>query len=158
MTYIQHIQTPIGILYCTASETHITGIHYNNAPMLADKHHANSALLQEAETQLQAYFAGTLRAFNLPLYLAQGTPFQQQCWQALAAIPYGETWSYKQQAEYLGKPKAVRAVGSANGKNPFSIILPCHRVIGSNKSLGGYAGGLDKKQFLLQHEQAVTSL
>ncbi|MDP6863396.1 MAG: methylated-DNA--[protein]-cysteine S-methyltransferase, partial [Acidimicrobiales bacterium] len=86
-----------------------------------------------------------------------GTDFQQAAWQALAKIPYGETWTYKQQAEHLGRPRAVRAIGAANGKNPISIVLPCHRVIGTNGSLTGFAGGLEAKKYLLLFEGAISS-
>ena len=112
-------------------------------------------ILCEAATQLGQYFAKERTDFDLPLDL-QGTDFQQEAWKALARIPYGETWTYKQQAELLGRPKAVRAVGAANGKNPVSIVLPCHRVIGSNGTLTGFAGGLDTKKQLLLFEGALS--
>ena len=102
--------------------------------------------------QLEQYFAGQRQQFNLPLDF-QGTDFQQQVWRALLTIPYGETRSYKDIALQIGNEKAVRAVGAANGKNPISIIAPCHRVIGSGGALVGFAGGLDKKQILLSLEQ-----
>ena len=102
--------------------------------------------------QLQDYFAGTRQQFDLPLQLA-GTPFQQQVWEALQHIPYGKTWSYAELAAYIGNPRACRAVGSANGKNPIAILVPCHRVICSGGQLGGYALGLALKQQLLCLEQ-----
>lgn len=101
--------------------------------------------------QFRAYFAGELQRFTLPL-AAQGTPFQQAVWQALCDIPYGETRSYRDIALAIGKPTAMRAVGAANGRNPLSIIVPCHRVIGRDGSLTGYAGGLPIKQALLKLE------
>ena len=101
--------------------------------------------------QLQEYFSHRREMFQLPL-AAKGTEFQQQVWQALKTIPYGETWSYQQLAEAIGNPKAVRAVGLANGKNPISVIVPCHRVIGKKGNLTGYAGGLDRKAALLKLE------
>ncbi|MGY4932019.1 methylated-DNA--[protein]-cysteine S-methyltransferase [Streptomyces sp. 900116325] len=109
-----------------------------------------------AETirQLDAYFAGELREFDLPLHL-DGTPFQRSVWEQLRQIPYGETRSYGELAELLGKPGASRAVGLANGKNPVGIIVPCHRVIGASGSLTGYGGGLDRKQRLLAFENGT---
>ena len=113
---------------------------------------ASHPVLDTARTQLNEYFAGKRTDFDLPFDL-HGTDFQRAAWQALATIPYGATASYAQQADRIGKPKAVRAVGAANGRNPISIILPCHRVVGSNGSLVGYAAGLDIKQRLLEHER-----
>ena len=98
--------------------------------------------------QLNRYFSGETIQFSVPI-AAKGTPFQQSVWQALTTIPYGETWSYAQLADAIGNPKAVRAVGLANGKNPVSVIVPCHRVIGKNGKLTGYAGGVERKQRLL---------
>ncbi|WP_394222336.1 methylated-DNA--[protein]-cysteine S-methyltransferase [Alteromonas gracilis] len=114
--------------------------------------HTN-AITNEACSQLQAYFRGTLREFNLPLD-PKGTPFQHQVWQALQQVQYGETASYLDIAKAIGNPKAVRAVGMANGRNPIAIVVPCHRIIGSNKTLTGYAGGLPRKQYLLNLEGA----
>jgi len=105
--------------------------------------------------QLDAYFAGTLTRFDLPLHFA-GTDFQNNVWAALCDIPYGETISYGALAARIGNPKASRAVGSANGANPLPIVVPCHRVIGSDRSLTGFGGGLDTKRFLLAHEQRVA--
>lgn len=129
---------------------------FKNKSQLFD--HANQAqhpLLDLAETQFNEYFAGTRKTFTELLQHTSeyGTEFQRHCWRALTDIPYGETWTYGQQANSMDKPKAVRAVGAANGRNPLTIVVPCHRVIGSNGSLTGYAGGLDKKQWLLQFEQ-----
>lgn len=106
----------------------------------------------DAVDQLKAYFAGALREFDLPLVL-RGTDFQKRVWRQLASIPYGETTTYGAIAAQLGKPAASRAVGAANGQNPISIVLPCHRVIGQNGKLTGYAGGLDKKETLLRFER-----
>jgi methylated-DNA-[protein]-cysteine S-methyltransferase len=112
-------------------------------------------VLEEACCQLDDYFAGRRTSFDLPLDL-QGTPFQQDAWRALAEIPFGETRTYAQQAGRLGRPSASRAVGAANGRNPLSIVLPCHRVVGSDGSLTGFAGGLETKRWLLEHERAVV--
>ncbi|NED79793.1 methylated-DNA--[protein]-cysteine S-methyltransferase [Streptomyces sp. SID11233] len=111
-------------------------------------------LFDETVQQLDAYFAGELREFDLPLDL-DGTPFQRTVWAELQHIPYGETRSYGELAEILGKPGASRAVGLANGKNPVGIIVPCHRVIGASGSLTGYGGGLDRKQRLLAFENGT---
>lgn len=110
------------------------------------------ALLQATQAQLADYFCGNLREFSLSL-APYGTPFQQQVWQLLRQIPYGETWSYSEQAQRYGDVKALRAVAAANGKNPLSIVVPCHRVIGKHGALTGYAGGLARKAFLLDLEQ-----
>jgi len=109
-------------------------------------------LTDEAYRQLEAYFMGQRKKFTLPLKLL-GTPFQQKVWKALCTIPYGETRSYKQIAELINQPKAARAIGSANHNNPIAVIVPCHRVIGANGSLTGYAGGLLLKTLLLKLEQ-----
>lgn len=119
---------------------------YNPAPPGDDK------ILRQAQRELDAYFAGKLKAFTVPV-APQGTAFQRKCWAALQKIPYGATRSYGQQAQAIGSPKAVRAVGLANGRNPISIIIPCHRVIGANGSLTGYGGGMDRKKTLLDLEQ-----
>jgi methylated-DNA-[protein]-cysteine S-methyltransferase len=111
----------------------------------------------DARTQLDEYFAGTRREFDLPLH-ATGTAFQLRAWRGLCDIPYGETVSYGEQATRLGSPNAFRAVGSANGQNPISIVVPCHRVVGANGSLVGYGGGLDAKRWLLQHEAMHAGL
>lgn len=107
--------------------------------------------MAELRAQLSAYFRGELRAFNLPL-LPAGTPFQRTVWQAIAEVPYGQTISYKQLAQRIGRPNATRAVANATGANPLAIIIPCHRIIGSNGSLTGFAGGLYAKRFLLNLE------
>ena len=115
-----------------------------------------ASVLAEAARQLDEYFAGARTSFDLQLEL-QGTPFQLAAWNALAEIPFGETRSYAEQAERIGRPAAYRAVGAANGRNPLSIVLPCHRVLGSDGSLTGFAGGLDAKRRLLDHERAVVA-
>lgn len=109
-------------------------------------------VLVEARLQLDAYFAGTLQRFDVPLHF-EGTDFQRQVWTALLAIPFGETRSYADIARAIGRPTATRAVGAANGRNPISIIAPCHRVVGANGTLTGFAGGLPAKRFLLDLEQ-----
>ena len=111
-------------------------------------------VLAQAVRELEEYFAGERRAFEVGVGAA-GTEFQQRAWQVLRSIPYGETISYGEQARRLGNPRAVRAVGGANGRNPVGIIVPCHRVIGADGSLTGFGGGVDVKRWLLDHEQAV---
>lgn len=115
---------------------------------------APDALAETVFSQLNEYFAGTRTAFNFPC-APQGTPFQQKVWAALREIPYGETRSYKQIAEAIGRPKACRAVGMANNRNPIIIVIPCHRVIGADGSLTGYGGGLEMKRALLDLESAA---
>jgi len=114
---------------------------------------ASRRVLAEARAQLGAYFAGTLTRFDLPLEPA-GTPFQRRVWDGLLTVPFGETTSYGALAARLGRPHASRAVGMANGRNPISIVIPCHRVIGKDGTLTGYGGGLPAKQWLLEHERS----
>ena len=116
----------------------------------------DASLFAEAFRQLDAYFAGELTRFDLPLRLA-GTTFQNTVWTALRDIPFGETMSYGALASRIGKPTASRAVGGANGANPLPIVVPCHRVIGADKSLTGFGGGVETKRFLLAHEQRVSA-
>jgi methylated-DNA-[protein]-cysteine S-methyltransferase len=111
-----------------------------------------SPLLDVCVQQLEAYFAGELKEFSVPLSF-EGTPFQQCVWTALQQIPFGATWSYGELAERVGRSKAYRAVGGANNRNPIAILVPCHRVVGASGALTGYAGGLERKQALLEHEQ-----
>lgn len=122
------------------------------APLPAGCEHKETPLLKEAFRQLQEYFCGQRKTFNLPLF-AEGTAFQQKVWQALQAIPYGQVASYKEIAVRVGNPKACRAVGMANHNNPICIIVPCHRVVGTNGKLTGYAGGIDIKEKLLDLEK-----
>lgn len=117
----------------------------------------DDAALKPVTSQLAAYFSGTRREFDLPLAPA-GTEFQRRVWNALLEIPYGETWSYGELAARIGSPGAARAVGLANGRNPISVIVPCHRVIGADGSLTGYGGGMDRKRILLDLEAGVSTL
>lgn len=141
------IVSPIGALTLTEEAGQITCLRFGGAPGANDV----SPLLDEAEAQLQAYFAGVRTTFDLPL-APKGTPFQRAVWDALRAIPCGETRTYAQIAAAVGNPKACRAVGMANNRNPIAILIPCHRVIGANGSLTGYAGGLAVKKALLALE------
>ena len=113
-------------------------------------------ILDNAKQQLQSYFEGNLQSFNLILD-PEGTDFQKKVWDLLYKIPYGKTWTYADMANKLGDPKVIRAAASANGKNPVAIVIPCHRVIGTNGSLTGYAGGLENKRFLLDLENRVAN-
>jgi methylated-DNA-[protein]-cysteine S-methyltransferase len=153
-----YMDSPVGALKLVAHDQALVAVMWDNedhkrvrlAELVEDRQHP---MLHKVKQQLEEYFAGQRQQFDLPLDF-QGTAFQQQVWQALLSIPYGETRSYKEIAVQLGNEKAVRAVGAANGKNPISIIAPCHRVIGSSRALVGFAGGLDKKQILLSLEQS----
>jgi methylated-DNA-[protein]-cysteine S-methyltransferase len=150
------ISSPIGQLTLVANADALVALMYENdrleshylAQSEPNKKHP---VLLQTEKQLKEYFKGKRKAFDLPLRML-GTDFQQQAWRALTKIPFGKTRSYQEQAVSMGSPNAVRAVGSANSKNPMSIIVPCHRVIGKNGKLTGYAGGLTIKSFLLEHE------
>ncbi|HGY55610.1 MAG TPA: methylated-DNA--[protein]-cysteine S-methyltransferase [Caldithrix abyssi] len=148
------IDSPVGKLRLSADDGAVTSILFVDEPV---KNAAtDDALLTEAADQLHAYFEGKLRRFDLPLR-AEGTEFQKKVWQALRTIPYGQTASYLDIAKAIGNQKAVRAVGLANGKNPLTIVVPCHRVIGANGKLVGYGGGLWRKEWLLRHEGALLS-
>lgn len=150
------MKSPVGVLKLVAGARGMAAILWENEdpnrvrlrPLEVDENHP---VLLEAERQLNEYFAGKRKKFSLEFDFA-GTEFQKEVWRALAAIPFGETRSYAQIARQIGRPKAVRAVGAANGRNPLSIIIPCHRVIGSNGKLTGFAGGLKTKAFLLKIE------
>ena len=151
MKYIWECQTPIGRLSIAQEDNAISHILFDGDESLSDYERKETKLIKETLKQLEAYFAGQLRTFDVPLLL-KGTPFQKECWQALLEIPYGQTCSYKDIAEKINNPKAVRAVGLSNNKNKIPIIIPCHRVIGANGKLVGYAGGLSVKQQLLDLE------
>ena len=153
--------TPVGRLTLIATEKGLAAILWENddpnrVHAKAVTEDTNHPILLEAEQQLQEYFEGTRNSFSLPLDLL-GTAFQKQVWEALSAIPYGETRNYTQIAEQIRNPRAVRAVGAANGRNPISIVLPCHRVIGASGDLTGFAGGLETKARLLTMEGAMQN-
>lgn len=149
-------KSPVGVLTLVAGDDALVAVLWQDddpqrVRLGALQENAEHSVLQEAERQLQAYFAGQKRAFSLPLNPA-GTAFQQQVWKALQAIPYGQKRSYAQIATQINRPKAARAVGAASGRNPLSIIIPCHRVVGANGKLTGFAGGLEVKAHLLDFE------
>lgn len=140
--------SPIGLIEVGATSDALVTLYFVEEPR---QQSSGSPLLTTVIQQLGEYFAGTRTMFDLPLNF-QGTAFQRQVWQQLLTVPYGQTLAYQEIANALGNPKAVRAVGAANGQNPISIIAPCHRIIGSNGSLIGYGGGLWRKEWLLKHE------
>ncbi|WP_017430921.1 methylated-DNA--[protein]-cysteine S-methyltransferase [Vreelandella jeotgali] len=145
--------SPLGRLTLVASDEGLTRVEFSRGLLGTRRAHP---LLERCRTQLAEYFAGTRQAFDLPLAPA-GTTFQQTVWKALGDIPFGETRGYGDIAAQLGKPTAARAIGMASGRNPLAIIVPCHRVIGANGRLTGYAGGLERKQWLLAHESGEPS-
>jgi methylated-DNA-[protein]-cysteine S-methyltransferase len=148
------VPSPIGWLTLVASERGLSAVLWGSD---SRRRRPDNPLLEASAVQLEEYFAGTRRVFDLALDL-RGTPFQVRAWSALAGIPYGTTVSYGEQARRLGVPRAVRAVGAANGRNPLPIVLPCHRVIGASGALTGYGGGLDMKRWLLAHESRAVEL
>lgn len=160
MTYkFKTIPSPVGALTLVASDAGLAAILWEDdrpgRVKLGDLEEApEHPVLAEAERQLQGYFAGERKRFDVPLDF-HGTDFQKRVWAALLTIPFGETRSYGEIARQIGRPGASRAVGAANGRNPISIIAPCHRVIGSNGSLTGFAGGLAAKELLLGMERRV---
>lgn len=152
--------SPIGVLTIAGDKRGLSHVLFpenrHSARGRDDWHYAPDAL-PEAREQLLQFLHGERNSFDLVL-APRGTPFQLRVWQALALIPFGQTWSYLQLAQHLGKPSATRAVGAANGRNPLPIILPCHRVIGSNGALTGFGGGLETKAALLRLEQRQAPL
>ena len=157
-TLVTTVDSPIGPLTLMARDGRLTHL------VMEDQAHAvdpppgsrrDDAVFAEVSTQLDEYFAGERTSFDVPMTL-EGTDFQRRVWAQLCAIPYGETISYGELARRVGSPKASRAVGSANGRNPVAVIVPCHRVIAADGSLGGYGGGLDRKVHLLGLEQGRT--
>ncbi|SFW14027.1 methylated-DNA--[protein]-cysteine S-methyltransferase [Nitrosovibrio sp. Nv17] len=156
MNHYTVMESPIDSLLLTSDGEYLTGLYMETEaaaclPQIRKEGRRDPSLFRDAIAQLNAYFAKELHRFDLPLK-ASGTPFQKTVWDLLTTIPYGETVSYKSIAERMHAPNATRAVGLANGRNPISIIIPCHRVIGANGKLTGYGGGLPRKQWLLAHE------
>ncbi len=149
--------SPLGDLLLVADGEQLTGLHFIDQKYLPARdgdwyHEPTLPVLVETQRQLEEYFTGTRQRFELPL-APMGTPFQQRVWRALLEIPYGATTTYGEIAQHLDSPLASRAVGAANGRNPIGIVVPCHRVIGSQGELTGYAGGLHRKQALLALER-----
>ncbi len=150
-----YYDTKFGRLGIAALDEAITEIRFCNAPAFLNIEERETPVLREAAKQLNEYFDGQRRDFSLPVTL-EGTKFQRAVWHALATIPYGETRSYQELAAQIGNPKACRAVGNANNRNPIPILIPCHRVIGAGGGLVGYAGGLELKRDLLNIENALN--
>ncbi len=149
------MESPVGELLVAADENAVTMIGFREGRhpgMIAEGWRQGGPVVAEARRQLSEYFQGRRRRFDLPL-APSGTPFQLRAWRALQEIPYGATRSYGEQARAMGQPRAVRAVGAANGRNPIAIVVPCHRVIGGDGTLTGYGGGLDIKQYLIELER-----
>jgi methylated-DNA-[protein]-cysteine S-methyltransferase len=156
-TFYATFESPVGPLLLMSDGRSLTGLHTDSdkhRPAMGPDWIRDEAAkpFAEVKAQLRAYFEGPLTEFDLPL-APQGTEFQLRVWQELRGIPYGETISYAELARRIGRPQASRAVGHANARNPISIIVPCHRVIGADNSLTGYAGGLERKRMLLAHEE-----
>ena len=144
-----YFESPIGKIKIEAEGEYIVGVSFNEESSACDENKA----VKECKRQLEEYFYGKRKNFDLKLKFLKGTDFQLSVWKALSEIPYGETVTYKFIAEKINNPKAVRAVGGANNKNPIGIIVPCHRVIGCNGKMIGYAEGIDKKEYLLNMEE-----
>ena len=157
MRYFYTVETTIGTILLGEEDGSITDLLFSEDQSWeaqSDRRYQKTPLLLEASRQIKYYFNGERKDFDLPL-APKGTNFQKTVWAALRSIPYGETRSYKDIAIAIGKPKAYRAVGMANNRNPISIMIPCHRVIGSDGSMVGYGGGLHIKQYLLELEQGA---
>lgn len=153
-TLSTYVTSPIGTLTLTSNGSALTRLEIASESAAADVSSEPDAVLTAAREQLDAYFDMRLMQFDLPL-APSGTDFQRRVWELLRAIPFGETISYAELARRLGNPKAMRAVGAANGRNPLMIIVPCHRVIGADGSLTGFGGGIERKRWLLDHEARV---
>ena len=152
--HVAHYSSPIGTLELKEDRGYIMWVSFLNAE---PDHSDSNPILDKCVVQLDEYFKLAREEFDLPL-APGGTPFQQKVWDETLNIPFGKTASYMDIAKKLGDTKSTRAVGLANGKNPIAIIIPCHRIIGSNGSLTGYAGGIERKKWLLDHESTQTSL
>ena len=160
--YYATIKSPVGELMLVADDTALTGVYFagrDHVPAAGKgwTRDAQHPVLRETAQQLQEYLSGKRTNFQIPLRLA-GTEFQEKIWQQIARIPYGETISYAELAKRAGAPQAIRAAGTTTGRNPVSIIVPCHRVVGKNGGLGGFGGGLERKRFLLALEKADADL
>jgi methylated-DNA-[protein]-cysteine S-methyltransferase len=157
MLYFTLYTYPMGTLALVAGDEGLERIRFEGVPPAEAVSTPDYPVLKETRSQLDAYFARDLREFDIPIAL-KGTPFQVTAWRALRKIPYGVTRSYAEQAKAIGAPTAVRAVGAANGRNPIPIVIPCHRVIGSNGKLTGFGGGLPLKRYLLDLEKSQSEL
>jgi methylated-DNA-[protein]-cysteine S-methyltransferase len=159
MTSYSHLKTPLGDLVLVANETGLIGIYFDDCDHVPaarstwtlDPQHP---ILQQTEKQLREYFEGKRTGFSLPFHLA-GTDFQERVWREIECIPYGQTISYSELARRAGAPEAIRAAGTSTGRNPLSIVIPCHRVMGKQGGITGYAGGLERKRYLLDLENSL---
>lgn len=159
-TRFSTMPSPLGELLLTADADGVTGLYMDapqRGPAVDETWHRDDEALAEMRRQLEEYFAGERQCFDLPLH-PRGTEFQRRVWQSLRDIPFAATTSYAAIARAVGSPKGVRAVGLANGRNPIPILVPCHRVIGSDGSLTGYGGGIERKRWLLAHEARFGDL
>jgi methylated-DNA-[protein]-cysteine S-methyltransferase len=154
---IKRIPSPVGELTLVGSDAGLRAVLFAGEAVPAGAVEGPHPVLDEAARQLDEWFAGKRTTFDLPLDLTAATAFQRRAWLALADIPYATTRSYGEQAGVLGIPRAARAVGAANGRNPLSIVLPCHRLIGANGALTGFSGGLEVKRALLDHEAGTAA-
>jgi methylated-DNA-[protein]-cysteine S-methyltransferase len=154
------LESPFGPLKLFSNGTALIRLMLPSQLSQSDRDSANNVdpILDQACKELESYFAGTRTEFHVPFASEKGTEFQRQVWSELSQIPVGTTITYSELAVRVGRPSAVRAVGAANGRNEISIIVPCHRVIGANGSLTGFAGGLELKRQLLEHEKAIAAL
>ena len=156
----KHLSSPLGQILIAASDEGIKGLWFENQRYHPDitgwQAVRSQKWLDQCAREIQSYFEGALREFKFPLSIPWGTEFQQLVWRELRLIPFGETISYGELATRIKKPQAVRAVGTAIGKNPWSLVVPCHRIIGANGSLTGYAGGLERKKSLLDLEKTQS--
>lgn len=162
MTSYSILKTPMSDILLSADETHLTGLYFAEcahvpAARPSWKLDPRHPILEQAREQLEEYLKGARTTFSLPLYF-HGTDFQQRIWQRIALIPFGETVTYSDLAAGAGNPDAIRAAGTATGRNPIGIIIPCHRIVGKHGSLGGFAGGLPWKRHLLSLEQSTRSI
>jgi methylated-DNA-[protein]-cysteine S-methyltransferase len=158
MRSIGYASTPLGRVLVVTAGHDLVGLSFDSldrTPVVGGLPDRDSTALLEVRRQLDEYFAGIRPAFDLPLRL-EGTPFQLEVWSALLALPLGTVATYGQIARQLGRPAAARAVGAANARNPISIVVPCHRLVGTGGDLTGYGGGLDRKEWLLAHERRVA--
>jgi len=147
------IQSPIGIIYLLATDSHLVKLDFSPITELNAKIHNDLPIFKLVEKELDEYFKGERKRFSIPIQYLNGTDFQKSVWNTLRKIPYGKFISYEEEAIILGDKKKCRAVGSANGKNPIAIIIPCHRIIRKTGELGGFSGGLKIKKFLLNLEK-----
>jgi methylated-DNA-[protein]-cysteine S-methyltransferase len=153
MQYVSYMESPMGLIEISGDDEFVRSVLF--VEEVKEESEVVSEVIKECRQQLSEYFDGDRREFELSLSQA-GTDFQQRVWAQLMTIPYGKTISYMQMAKALGDPKCIRAAGTANGKNQLAIIVPCHRVVGSNGTLVGYAGGLNRKRWLLELEAKMS--